>query len=249
MQKKSVPVLLLGMLFSVATAPLWAEDAELSDFVATYNVYYTGIRFAYVERSLHRTEQNTYRFESRMRPTGIFKLMQKLSVHEHTIMRQQQGTVLPLHYEYLGNKGKDKRHMRFDQERLLVIDDIHGKNWHMNQDGQRVLDRLSQQLSLMQALRRGERPESCYVTDGRKLIPYFYRYHDNEQVSTDSGKFEALKMEQFKPGDKRRLLVWFAPGLDYQPVKLNYIEKNGMVFTALLQSLNASPAHDGAGPQ
>ena len=59
-----------------------------------------------------------------------------------------------------------------------------------------------------------------------------------EVITTPLGKIEAIKLtrERSRPKD-RKTTLWCAPSLNYLPVMLEHIEKDGTVFTAKIRRL------------
>ena len=61
---------------------------------------------------------------------------------------------------------------------------------------------------------------------------------NKEVISTPMGKIEVIKLtrKRSRPKD-RKTTLWCAPALNYIPVMLEHIEKDGTIFTAKLRRL------------
>lgn len=101
-----------------------------------------------------------------------------------------------------------------------------------------LLDKLVYQMQMMLDL--GAQPASLRynIADKNKLKDYLFDNRGREQVETDLGRYQAIRLERGASGADRRTVVWCAEELDWLPVKVEYREKDGSVTTALLRSFN-----------
>lgn len=168
-----------------------------------------------------------YRLVSTTRPRGIAALFL------NEIHREAQGTVTPAglrpeRFEENGRRG-GRRLAEFDWKagRLTLA---HGTATHTVRLPDGALDQASLAYSFAF---RGEAPAefAAHVTDGRGIKAYRYRRVAEETLDSALGPLRALRYEKVRDADDRRAFeFWLAPGRDWLPVKLRYVERNGDVF-------------------
>ena len=224
---------------------------SLKPFVAEYDIYHLGIPIARGQRSLERVNMDTYRMVARINTSGFIGWFKKVEIVEHSLL-QSDGTALhSLEYEYRRTGSNKPRHVviDFDRQQNKIINIVNGNHWQMElteEQNQSVVDKLLYQLAVVQELAVGNNPQSFLIADGGKLKTYLHYHHGTELIDTSYGQQETIKLEQYKNSDqKRKVIMWIAPNLDYQPVKISYTNKKGGTFLVLLDSLKF-PSADGA---
>jgi hypothetical protein len=76
------------------------------------------------------------------------------------------------------------------------------------------------------------------IADGGKIKIYDITILGEEVITTPLGQFTAIKLLRKREGKKeRKTTLWCAPSLNYLPVQLEHIEKDGTVFTATIKTL------------
>jgi hypothetical protein len=76
------------------------------------------------------------------------------------------------------------------------------------------------------------------IADGGRLKHYQIKRLEQETITTPLGSINTVKFKRQRDRDSdkdRETTLWCAPELNYLPVKLEHIEKDGTKFTAVLR--------------
>jgi len=208
-------------------------------FEATYSIYRKGAKIAKMQRRFDQKDDGQYFYRSETRTTGLVSLFRKDRIVEETTWSFSEGELFPALYTYDHTGGKKDRHVivDFDWENKIVTNSLNGASWEMPTEA-RIMDKLLYQLALMKDLKKGRRPLAYTVADGGKIKPYNFEVLGEETVKTSLGAFKAIKLLRHKPGSRRQSTLWCAPALEYLPVRLENIEKDGKKTIVEIKSLS-----------
>lgn len=97
-----------------------------------------------------------------------------------------------------------------------------------------VLDELNAELQLREDLKNGALKSAYLLADAKEIESRRFVKQGNEQVKTNYGTFDTMKvvLKHEKPG--RETIFWLAPKLDYLPVKVSHVDKKtsyGLLLT------------------
>lgn len=84
-------------------------------------------------------------------------------------------------------------------------------------------------------------PGRAAATNGWRLRIYDYAAGETEEVQTAAGVFAAESLHRDSPRGRRTF--WFAPSLDYLPIKI-YIDDKGHVFETVLTKIVSAKTPD-----
>jgi len=236
--KKTINTLLTtsltAMIISTPHA-LAADTGALKAFHATYQVVSEGSisMKGESERVLSQNADNKWLLKSRA--SALFA-----SIEESSLFSLNQNQITP--HQYLYNRkvlGKTRKaNLSFDWQTQTVTNDVNNKPWKMDiQPG--VMDKLSYQLQLQSDVAAGKKKFSYNVADGGRLKNYNFAVKGKETINTPAGNFNAVRVERiYTEAKDRQTLIWFAPALDYQMVKLYRQEKKDKIFSLELKTSN-----------
>lgn len=229
-------VLLAAGLFT-ARAPLAADSIPVP-FKASYSLSFMGTQFALMKRSFSRLPDGEYSYLSETNTTGLASLLYKDKVVEQSTWRLDKGKIKPVQYLYDRSGGKKTRKVtvEFNWTSGMISTSVNGDAWHMPVRPN-ILDKLSYQLAIMHDLLEGRKNIDYTIADGGKIKTYHFKLLGEERLDTPLGKFKTLKLERHKPNTLDRTTLWCAQALNYLPVKVENIEKNGRKTTAMIESL------------
>lgn len=207
-------------------------------FEASYTLHSMGTKFARMQRSFSRTDNGDYMYHSDTRTVGLFALIRKDNIIEKSTWHFKDGTIQPLFYSYEHKGGKKERDVKvnFDWSKRQITNSINGSSWQMPIQAY-IMDKLLYQLAIMYDLDNGKEKISYTVADGGKIKTYDFELVGEETIKTPLGKFQSLKLVRHKPNSKRKTTIWCAKDLGYMPVKVENIENNGRMTTAVIESL------------
>ena len=229
---------LISCLFLLFSSPLLAQG--LPDFSANYLIRLNGIQAGELKRSLV-TQADTHRlFKSETQAKGVFAFFKPEKIVETSLWRMDNDTIAPQQYRYIRTGGKKDKIMALDFDwaaEQIHIDDKK-QPWSLALEIG-TLDKLVYQLALMSDLAAGQHQFNYRIADGGKIKQYKITEISHETITTPLGDIETIKLtrERNRPKD-RKTTLWCAPSLQYLPVMLEHIEKDGTVFTASLRRLS-----------
>ena len=240
MFRYSIKIVLLALLFSVNANG--AEEFTPLTFEADYTIQMKGARVAKMKRQFTRIETGAYRYHSETKTTGLISLFRKDRFVETSNWILRDGQMTPMDYYYSHSGGKKERlvNITFDWDNNRITNSINGKSWKMPASPN-VMDKLLYQLAIMYDLKEGRENLRYTIADGGKIKDYNFEILGEEVLKTPLGELDTLKLERHKPNSRRKSTLWCAKELQFLPVKVENVEKDGRITVALIKSLNGIP--------
>ena len=223
----------------VATTVSATDDDKLPQpFEATYSVSTLGAEVARSRWQLQRTSTDatlTVTTES----SGLMALLRNETSVEQTRVTVRAGQLSPAEYSKVRSRGgKDKlTQLKFDWSKLRAsgLSKNYPAALSVPQDAQ---DPLAYLLKFRSELAR-DATATQYdypVADAARLQTYSLRNLGSASAQTAIGTFDVIKFERH--GRKQRVTtLWCARALEYLPVRIDHVEKNGQVITLEIQQL------------
>ncbi len=229
----------MAFVITCASAILTAADDHIPDFKALYNLKKAGLNVVSTTITLERGPGKIH-YRSEAEPVGIASwFFGDHRIYEHSVLEQVDGKVIPLEYRYT-HKGSDKNrneHYVYDWERNIARVNYRGERKTLKIP-QGALDNSSLQLALMQNAASGEQKITHPVISRGDLKLYTFTNLGTETIETPLGEFEAIKLERRKDDEAHTTYTtWYAPRLNYLPVKVENREDDEVVLSLLLQEV------------
>lgn len=235
--------LLIGTAVLTGSAEAQAVRAtDLTPFSVTYTVGNNLVSAGNATLELVRDDENQWTLSLGTRPTGIFKLTGKGKITETSVFSvERDGDELllrPSVYAY-----------RQDDEARRAVDaawdwDAGTLQWTRRGETETtpldepIIDRLSVTLGVMSALRQGRDSSEYYVFDSGRLKHVVFENDGTDTIQTAQGEIETIKvLRRNVDGSLRTTITWFAPSLDYMPVKIEQLKRDKLVARLTLKSL------------
>ncbi len=229
-----------GCLLSPAQAQTSIEP--LLPFEVVYNVGNNLINAGSAKLSLKR-DGDEWIYNLTTRPKGVFKLTGKGKIDETSVFTVVKSAddnmqMLPKRYSY-----------RQDKEAKRSVDAWF--NWDNNEltykrRGEEVtesfsdpiMDRLSVTLTVMNELKHRPFEEAkLTVFDNGRIKQVSFVNEGMESISTKIGEIETIRVRSENEGSRRYTITWFAPQLDYVPVKIEQHKRGELVARLTLVKL------------
>ena len=151
------------------------------------------------------------------------------SVSETSEFRWEDGTIVPLHYEYeQTGLSASVESVDFDWEKGLADSRSDDESWQLELSPG-VLDKLSYSVQIGQDILNKDLEEFQYeVLDENQFDDYLYQITATEVLDTPLGKLNTLKIERIRSSQsRRRTTVWLASDWDYLLVRLEQVSSSG----------------------
>lgn len=207
-------------------------------FEARYRVHLRGYFAGQAIMTLERTAANDWVFVAETRPEGLVALIISGTI-DRSVLDLSAAHVRPTRFTQMNGTGtKPELELGFDwKRRQMSITDADGQRQLALPPGP-VHDRASLYPALMAALKTNRLPRQVRLFNGRRIKTYAIARYENESVDTALGKFNTVKVQRGRPGDKRIASFWCAPDLAYLPVLMVHVEHGKEVARFALEEVS-----------
>lgn len=204
-----------------------ASDPVLTEFDAVYEVHRGNFEIAEVRMSLKLTQEGIYRFTSRSEAVGMLAWFMNDVISEESIFRMDGNHFRPVSYEYR-HKGSSKNRdesIIYDWTNGVAELDYRG-NTSTVELKEGTIDRFLLQLSTAAALDEGADHYAVRVLDNGRVTQFTLQAAGEEEIRTPAGSYTTLPVSKSDKDDDKRITFWFAPTLNYVPVRIERVKKN-----------------------
>ena len=213
-------VLLLGISGSACA---------LESYRILYDVRMSGLR-GQIETTLNTLpatdgDNALYEFKSVTHTKGLAKLFVRDDIVEWSHFSSSGDSYQPIEFNYINGKPDHKRSNRITfngnhaaSRYKFVTVELDILPGH--------IDRMLEQLLVREALMAGQTPPTYKVVDRNEISTVNYVARGTQTLDTPAGSLETVIFSRERPDSNRTTHIWFAPKLDYQPVRIEQ-HKNG----------------------
>jgi hypothetical protein len=186
------------------------------------------------EATFNLKKQGEYwRFSSHARPKGMASLLLNEEIAETSTVDIQPDGIRPLSYTYkrgdLDDDDVQTLQIKYNwQQKTADISGYKGKKQIPLQAD--IFDTMSVQLALTQDIKQGCTHARYTVFDEDKPEEQVFEQTGTENIQTPLGKYATVKIR--RRHGKRETISWFAPKLNYIPVRIHQL-KNGSLSSEL----------------
>ncbi len=232
----------VAIALTVVTSLAYAQPANFTPFEVEYEVGNNMISAGSATLQLAK-DGDEWVYSLKTKPTGVFKLTGKGKIQEISVFSVSSSTdtleLKPQRYTY-----------RQDEEARRSVDAWF--DWNVNKltykrRGEEVtesfsdpiLDRLSVTLTVIDALKTSDFEQAqLKVFDNGRVKTMLFANEGEETVETKMGPLKTIRVKSNAVGGgTRHTTTWFAPELDYVPVKIEQYKRNKLVARLTLSKL------------
>jgi hypothetical protein len=236
MNNKATTILFSYALSSFASY-CYAQNTPLLEYVAQYEASANGLE-ATATRSLNRTDENSYRLSNSLEASIAGQALANLDqASEFTI---DGGRIVPLNYSYQLSGVSRASHAIFYNWDVEIALNIEGdESWQLHlKEG--VMDQLSYQVAIRQALIDNTEDETSFlfgIVDGDAIQMQEYRLVGEEIISTPLGELSTLKLERDRSAsDERVTEIWLAIEWNFLITRIEQLNSSGLRISLELKS-------------
>ena len=236
MNNKATTILFSYALSSFASY-CYAQNTPLLEYVAQYEASANGLE-ATATRSLNRTDENSYRLSNSLEASIAGQALANLDqASEFTI---DGGRIVPLNYSYqLSGVSRASHTIFFNWDGEVALSTEGDESWQL-QLKEGVMDQLSYQVAIRQALMDNTEDETSFsfeIIDGDAIEIQEYRLVGEEITSTPLGELSTLKLEQVREAsDERVTEIWLALEWDFLLTRIEQLNSSGLRISLELKS-------------
>jgi len=218
-----------------------AQPADFTPFEVEYDVGNNMISAGSATLQLAK-QGDEWIYSLKTTPTGVFKLTGKGRIQEVSVFSVSETTdklqLNPQKYTYRQDK-ETRRSVDawFDKNQLTYK--RRGEEF-TESFSDPVLDRLSVTLTVMDELKKNNfEKATLQVFDNGKVKTMLFANEGSETVDTRMGPLETVRVRSNAVGGAtRHTTTWFAPALDFVPVKIEQYKRDKLVARLTLTRLS-----------
>lgn len=229
----AIALIVLSGTSGVIAAESAANTPPIPPYVATFKADSKGSISASGTTTRQLSQLNNLSWKLSSESSALFARIDENSTFTHS-----QNLIAPHSYYYKRKVlGKTREAaLSFDWQKNSVTNNVANQPWQMPiSDG--VQDKLSYQLQLRLDLINGKELLEYKVADGGRLKEYRFEIIGKEHIETPAGSFDSIKVRRLHDSNDKKTLIWFAPSLNYQMIKLYRQTKKDKAFALSLQTL------------
>jgi hypothetical protein len=220
--------------------PVHAEDPLLKPFSATFSVHRNIVPLGELHLELNFLDAGGYSYTAHTIPGFLAGLFSRNEVLEESRGKLYPDWVQPNRYRYQDQEeSSENMEVTFDWNDHVADTSSHDITW-----SQPIFsgtqDKLSQHLQVRRHLAQGEMHIDYQVADGGKLKTYQFMVDGEEPIETPYGTFDCLRVKRRKESGPPDYTIWFAPKLDFFPVRIERIQGD-RIYHMVLQTLESQP--------
>ena len=236
MNNKATAILFSYALSSFASY-CYAQNTPLLEYVAQYEASANGLE-ATATRSLNRTDENSYRLSNSLEASIAGQALANLDQASEFII--DGGRIVPLNYSYqLSGVSRASHTIFFNWGAEVALSTEGDESWQL-QLKEGVMDQLSYQVAIRQALMDNTEDETSFsfeIIDGDAIEIQEYRLVGEEITSTPLGELSTLKLEQVREAsDERVTEIWLALEWDFLLTRIEQLNSSGLRISLELKS-------------
>lgn len=211
----------------------------LQPYTATYSVTRGSLRLGRTTMTLESPESGVWTLTSSSEASGLVSLFTNVSIDERSRFRIEDGLPVPVSHEYRmpGSKKNRDFSLVFDWVERRVTGVVRGEPTS-EALAPGAVDRHTAPLAVaLAAAGARDFPHEFVMVDRARIRHYNATLDGEEFVDTRSGKLATVRVLLTRVDEpERKFRFWFAPALDYTPVRIRSVDDDGDTVTLQLLS-------------
>jgi hypothetical protein len=197
---------------------------QIKDFTARYELYHNNFYVGTSTRKL-TTKNNLLTFSSVAKTAGVAAWFFDITINETSKWQFKNKQLTFLSYDYNENdKGKNEGYqLRLEQPKELY--NSHTKKHYPVAEN--LQDTLGFSVAIMLDLQADKREIKYTIAKKDSLKTYTLKFIKKENIATNNGVIETLKMEHYDPQTKYRFTLWCAENMRFLPIRILNITPKG----------------------
>lgn len=221
--------------------------APLRTYEAEYRVTRAGLTLGVSTSRLTQVDEG-WQYETVAVPGGVARLLVSGNAIEHTRFDVRGGRLRPLLYRQSIPEDDGNARVLFDWELgEATVTDADGTRQVGIEPG--MLDPQSVLLFLMQVLAAGgDFPQVRMVDNDGDIEILGFDRGATERIRVPFGEFETVQVRRAREGSDRVTVGWFAPELDWLPIRVEQLRRGSLVARMEMITLDGAEPPSGRRP-
>lgn len=245
LRKAVLPLLVLLAIASEAAANGSALPAPLAPYEAEYRVSKGPMTLGRSTTTL-KSVTGGWEYRTVAQATGVAKMFVSGDAVERTLLSSNGHSLRTLRYQRRMPDDDGRARVDFDWDHYQARIDH-------SEDGALIVplsdsthDPHAAILTVMIALANGNEVPSFSVVEDDGDVSYLdFRVDRDKQIQVPFGSFETVRVTRIRHDKDRKLIAWFAPELDWLPVRIEQIDDGSTVASMDLQVLDGDEGEAG----
>ncbi len=212
-----------------------SDQAGIAPFAAHYVAAWKSISVGTSDLQLKRDSAgDRYIYTWRTSARGIFRILYSHDVVQTSWFSVNGAEVRPQKYD--AEDGSSSVNVDFDWMEHRARGETEGKPLDLQlADG--TQDVMSIQIQVMLDLMKGALPDSFRIFDKDEIKEFLYTNEGPARIRTELGELDTIVVASRRAGNNRILRMWFAPALNYVPVKAERTRDGKLEFAMRISTL------------
>lgn len=196
----------------------------IKDFIVRYDLYHNE---AYVGQTTRRlvTKNKFLNFSSTAKTDGIAAWFFDITITETSKLRYKNNRLNFFSYSYNEKKNNENKGYQLRLDKANKFYNSHTKELYPVTNN--LHDTLGFSAAIMHDLQAGKREIKYTIAEKNKLRIYTLKFIKKENLATNKGKINTLKMEHYNPQTKTRFTLWCAETMGFLPIRIRKINYKG----------------------
>jgi len=213
-------------------------------FVLNYDVKYAAFGGDVTLELLPGDTPNEYSISATTRPRGLAKMFAPKQSTETAEFTFVDGQVVSHRYtleDGTPSEEKDSK-VNFDWDTGSAYS-VYEQEIAELPLGPDVYDRISADVVVMLDQRNGKPPRTLYIVEKNQIREYTFEYQGEERIDLPQGPVDTVKYLRQRTGSSRSVMIWYAPELEFLPVRMEQLKrgKTQITFETTSYSLATRP--------
>ena len=221
--RNSIIIILYFFISSIVVAAS-PSALTISDFQAKYDLYHNEMFVGESTRTL-KTENKFLTYRSIAKTAGIAAWFLDVTITEISKLQLKEQQLNFFSYLYDEKSSKKNEKYQLSLDKLNTFYNSYTKEvYPVNKE---LHDTLGFTIAIMRDMKAGKREIQYSIAEKDSLKTYSLKLIGKENIPTNTGALNTLKMEHYDPQTKTRFTLWCAESMGFLPVRIQSINKKG----------------------
>ena len=242
MNKTTSKAPLMFALMALTALPLGAKAEPEADVIKGFRMEFEASYIAFKADAVMQLERDAttgeYTYTVTTEARGLARMVRSGTGVETSRFRYDGETYRSISYTLDdGTEAvENDTQIKFDWDKGVAYSNYKGEAQEIELKPD-LLDRLTADVYIIQQLRKGQEPEGYDITDRNSVRHYDFTALGEETVTVPAGTFKAVKYLRQRPGSSRATRIWYAPELDYLPLRIEQLKRGDVKVVAVAVKL------------